>query len=137
MDTQPIHCLLIHGTIVLLFGLLSGLPFWITIIRKKSGDAIRGWRVAHTTLIGCGMLLILAGLANIYINLTEGLRTLLVWALVVSGYSFTFALVVGAGTGRRALLPTSNALDILLFLGHFFGAVGAFVGIGLFLYGLF
>jgi hypothetical protein len=127
---------MVHGSIVLLFGLLSGIPFWAAVIRGQAETAIRAWRVAHTTLTVCGLIMLVVGLMNTYLDLNTGLRTLLVWVLVVSGYGFTFALVVGAGTGRRALRPTSNAMDTLLFMGHLFGAVGAILGMCIFLYGL-
>lgn len=136
MDVHPVRFLLVHGSIVLLIGLLAGIPFWVTIIRGKESGGVRAWRVAHTTLIVCGLVILVVGLAGPHLGLSAGLHTLLKWVFAVSGYSFAFALVVGAGIGRRALTPTPPGIDTLLFLGHFVGAVGAIVGSCLFLYGL-
>jgi hypothetical protein len=136
MDPQPVQSLMIHGSIILLIGLLSGIPFWVAIIRNKGDATVRAWRVAHTTLIACGLILFAVAMITPYLALSAGLRALLVWALVVSGYSFVFALVVGAGTGRRALTPEHTGFSTLLFLGHMIGAVGAIVGTCVVLFGL-
>jgi hypothetical protein len=136
MDTQPVHCLLIHGSIVLLLGLLSGIPFWVAIIRGKNEEAVRPWRVAHTTLIACGLVMLVVNLISSQLTHSRELLLLLVWALVASGYGFVFALVVGAGTGYRALVPKPAGINTLLFMGHLIGAVGAVLGMGVVLYGL-
>lgn len=40
--------LLFHGAIVVLIGLLSGIPYGSAIIKKKGKSVIRAWRVAHS-----------------------------------------------------------------------------------------
>ena len=136
MDGEFSHSLLIHGSIVLLFGLLSGIPFWIAIIRGQSEKNIRAWRVAHATLIACGFLLLVIGLIRPYFTLSPELLTVLRWALITSGYSFTVALVLGAGMSRRALTPGRFGISTILFAAHLIGAVGAVAGTCLSLYGL-
>lgn len=128
MNAQPIHTLLVHGSIVLLSGILSGVPFWIAIIRDKDRVVIRSWRVAHATLISCGMIMIAVSLASPYYIPDSWLRSLLVWAFATSGYAFMFALVVGAATGIRGLTPRPFGFETLLFLGHMIGACGTIVG---------
>ena len=136
MDLQPARLLLVHGTIVVLLGLLAGLPYWWTIIRKHSRETSRAWRVAHATVTLTGVLMLAVGLLYGFADLDASLRSLLQVAFILSGYSFAFALTIGALTGRRALLPSANALDVLLFGGHLMGAAGAIVGTGLLLCGL-
>ena len=136
MDTQPVRSLLIHGSIVLLLGLLSGIPFWIAIIKGRDDTAIRPWRVAHATLISCGLVMIAVSLISPRPVLSESLRSLLQWLFIISGYGFVFALVIGAATGYRALTPTPAGFNTLLFIGHLIGVVGALLGICLVLYGL-
>ena len=136
MDALSVRFLLIHGTIVLLVGILAGIPFWIGIIRGGQSASIRGWRVEHASLIGCGLMMLVVSLASSHLELSPVLGALLRWALAISGYSFALALTVGAATGRRGLMPRSNAFDTLLFIGHALGAVGATVGVCVFLYGL-
>jgi hypothetical protein len=56
--------LILHGSIVLLVGLLSGAGFGTAIVRGKSEAAARAWRVAHSGLLMGGVLLLaLAGSA--------------------------------------------------------------------------
>ena len=136
MDTQPVRFLLVHGSIVLLAGLLAGTPFWLAIIRTAESAVIRAWRVAHTTLIAGGLTILVVGIVSPYLALSAGLHTLLPWVFVISGYSFVFALVVGAATGQRALTPLPFGVNTLLFAGHFIGASGAILGMCVFLYGL-
>ncbi|UCE67290.1 MAG: hypothetical protein JSU85_04555 [Candidatus Zixiibacteriota bacterium] len=136
MDAQPARMLLIHGSIVILSGLLSGIPFWAAVIRGRDDGAIRSWRVAHTTLIACGLVMLAIGLISPRLALSEGLRSFMVWMFVASGYGFVFALVVGAGTGYRALTPTPAGVNTLLFMGHLIGAVGSILGMCVVLYGL-
>jgi uncharacterized membrane protein len=136
MDSEIIQCLLIHGSIVILFGLLCGFPFWIAIIRCHDAGTVRAWRVAHTTIIGSGLLMLVVYLISPKLALSEALRSLLTWVLVVSGYGFVFALVIGAATRQRALTPRPFGLNTLLFAGHLVGAAGAIVAICIVLYGL-
>ena len=42
--------LLFHGAIVVLIGLLSGIPYGSAITKKKDESVIRSWRVAHSGL---------------------------------------------------------------------------------------
>jgi hypothetical protein len=136
MDMQPVRYLLVHGSIVILFGLLSGIPFWVAVIRGQDEGAIRAWRVAHTTLNACGLLMLVVNLISPLLDLSRELRSLLAWALVASGYGFVFALVVGACTGYRALVPKPVGFNTLLFMGHLIGAVGAVLAMFIVLYGL-
>ncbi len=137
MEAQLARLLLIHGSIVLLFGLLSGIPFWIAIIRGRNEATIRPWRVAHSTLIACGLVMLVVSFIGPHMVLGERLRSVMIWAFVVSGYGFAFALVVGAGTGYRALIPKPfSTINALLFMGHLIGAAGAVLGMFIVLYGL-
>ena len=81
--------------------------------------------------------MLVVGLIVPHLALSVGLRSLLIWALIVSGYGFVFALIGGAVTGCRALTPKPvRIFNTLLFMGHLIGAVGAIVGICITLYGI-
>lgn len=136
MNVEPSHFLLIHGSIVFLIGLLTGLPFWLAIIRGREAALIRAWRATHTTLISSGLMMLIIGLAAPLLELDEAIRALMNWSLVISGYSFAVAFVAGATTGRRGLMPNPLGFNTLLFAAHFLGATGSAAGICLFLYGL-
>ena len=90
MDSASARFLLIHGSIVLLVGLLTGIPFWVAIIRGRESGVVGGWRVAHATLIACGLLILVVGVASPHLVLSPGFRAFLERAFVASGYSFAF-----------------------------------------------
>jgi hypothetical protein len=137
MEPAPIKILLLHGAIVFLFGLMAGIPFWLEIIKGRGTEITRPWRVAHTTLLGCGLILMTAGLTGPYLSLSQFLRTIMIFSFIASGYAFMIALIPGALFRRRALVPTPEGFTILLFLGHLIGAVGSILGVALLFYGLF
>jgi len=136
MDGQFIRLLLVHGAIVLFIGILAGIPFWITIITRRDQATIRSWRVAHSTLIADGLLLLVAGLLAPQLTLTGLLPTFLVWALITSAYGFVFALIFGACKGYRGLQPKPLGSNTIFFLGHVIGATGVVLGMSIVIYGL-
>jgi hypothetical protein len=133
----PSRLLFFNGTIILLIGLLLGFPFWLSIIQKKSASICRAWRVAHTTLIFQGILMLVAALALPHIVLNLTLSWLMVFSLIVAGYGFAFALALGAWIKKRGLLPGPFGLNTLLFIGHAIGVIGSLVGVSLILYSAF
>jgi hypothetical protein len=84
--------LIFHGAVVLLIGLLCGAPLGSAVVRAKSEEIVRGWRVAHSSLVMGGILLLaVAGIAE---RLRRGAfaQHLLVWPLVISSYGFAVVL---------------------------------------------
>ncbi len=136
METQPSQFLLVHGAVVFILGLLAGVPFWIAIIYGRASKVVRAWRVAHATLIACGLSMLVVGLVSPYLVLSGRLVKFLEWAFVVSGYSFAFALVVGAATSHRALTPAPPMVSRILFVGHLIGGACSTMGAFILLYGL-
>ena len=133
---QPTKFLLVHGLIVLFIGVLSGIPFWFAIIFNRTKGAVSAWRVAHSTLIASGLLMVVVSLIYSHLALSSELGSLVAWFFIVSGYGFVFAFVIGAWIGRRGLTPWPLGVDTVLFAGHFIGAVGALLGMCILLYGL-
>jgi uncharacterized membrane protein len=136
MNPQAVQFVMVHGSIVLLLGVLTGFPFWVAIIRESDRSTVRAWRVAHTTLISSGLAILVVGLMAPYISLTSALGSVLAWGMVVSGYSFAFAMVLGAITGSRALTVKPIGLNTILFVGHLVGGAGAIIGVCVLVYGL-
>ncbi len=130
-------CLLISGSVVLLAGLLSGIPMGFAIIRQKGEQKVRAWRVAHSTLIMDGLLMIVVGLAVPVLSLEEGNLGLMVWALVISGYSFVLALTIGTWKGCRGLTPVPCGIGTILYGGHVVGALALLAGVAVLILGLF
>jgi len=84
----PNKYLILHGTIIILIGLFSGLIYWQTIIRNKKPEVIGGWRIAHIFLVIEGMFLIIVGLLIPHLALSGLPARVLVWIIISSGYGF-------------------------------------------------
>jgi hypothetical protein len=105
MDAVPSHFLLLHGAIVLLAGTLAGFPFWVAVVRKQEGPAIRAWRVAHVTPLMTGLVMIAAGMLQPQLALGPTLHQVFAGSLVAAGYGFSLAMIAGAAFGVRGLTP--------------------------------
>jgi hypothetical protein len=128
--------LLFHGAIVLMVGLLSGIPLRYAILQTKP-EAIRAWRVTHSVLIMNGLMMLLIGM--MFPSLILGVRAVwvLVWTLVISGYSFVIAFTIGAWRGVRGLTSKPYGLNTILYGVHLMGASGSLIGIAIIIYGSF
>jgi hypothetical protein len=117
---------LFHAIIVLLVGLLAGIP-WYRYQSEKPEHIVDAWRLAHGSLsLGATMMVALSAVLT---HLLVGVITkwLIVAAFVASGYSFCFALPIAAWVGHRGLSwlrPTSNKI---VYLGN---SVGAWSSLG-------
>lgn len=129
--------LLLNGSLVLLVGILSGLPYWLTMILRKEQEAIRAWRVAHSFLIMDGLMMLIVGLIILHLPLDELTVWVMVWALIISGYGFVLAFTIGAWKRYRGLTPKPYGLNTILFGWHIIGILGSLIGILIVIYGLF
>ncbi len=78
--------LLLHGGIILLAGLLCGIPLGRAIVRGSPDGSIRAWRVAHSGLsMGAVLLVAVAGVVSL-VELSPMWNWVLVWSFVASGY---------------------------------------------------
>ena len=124
--------LMLHGGIVLLVGNLAGIPFGRAIVWRRSEEAVRAWRVAHSGLTsgGSSMIAIAAALPHLESSFAPAA---LVVPLVASGYGFALALTYGAWSGHRGLVPKGPWQNAFVFLGNAIGAIGALIGTVVFL----
>lgn len=119
--------LVFHGAVVLLLGLLTGLPLGAAITDGWGEEAIRAWRVAHTGLVGGGVALIAIGGAARHVRLGPRAAAWLVWLLVGSIYAGVFALGLGPILGVRGLEPTPPPANILAFTANVVLALGSLI----------
>jgi hypothetical protein len=120
--------LILHGGVILLLGLLSGVPFGRAIVHVKSEAAVRAWRVAHSGLSMGGVLLLALALVVPQLQLGASALALLVWAFVASGYAFAVALPLGAHYGHRGLTCAPPFLNRVVYFANMIGVVGSLVG---------
>src|SRR3970282_230745 len=69
--------LIFHGAVVLLVGLLCGAPMGRSIVRGRPESVVRAWRVAHTSLVLGGVLLLALGGIVTYLALSPPALALL------------------------------------------------------------
>lgn len=115
MTRRTILQLVFHGLLLLVVGMLVGLPFHDAITRHSGPDAERAWRVAHTSLVGLGALYVgLAAVAH-YLVLSRRLAAFAVWSLLVGAYASIFGFIVGPAVGARGLEPVGPPLHLVIF----------------------
>lgn len=105
--------LVLHGAIVLLVGLLSGLP---TVVETFGGETERYWHTAHEALIMMGVWMLAMASVLPALVLERRQTAAQFWALLLMGYGFVVALGLGGAIGVSPFAP-----------GHTLGASVAFV----------
>ena len=131
MNDAAARLLATHGMLVLLAGLLSGFFYWLKLVQRRPEPQTRPWRVAHATLVAVGLTMAVAGLLLTRMAPSSPLCMPAAWWLVVSGWSFGFAMIGGGITGLRGLTPEPWGLNTVIFAAHALGALGSTLGIGL------
>ena len=119
---------LLHGAIVLLVGLLCGAPMGSAIARNKPEPIVRGWRVAHSSLVAGGILLLaIAGVVS-RLALPPSALIVLVVSFVVGSYAFCISLPLGAHIGVRGITRDGSLLGALVYATNILGVVALLLG---------
>jgi hypothetical protein len=119
--------ILFHGLIVLLIGLMSGLPYGRAITHGWGDEAVRGWRLAHVSLVVGGIWLMVVAAVSPLLLLNRRMLTILVYSVVTSAYGFTLALVAAAFGGVRGLETSGPAVNLVAFLGNVIASLASLV----------
>ena len=119
--------LLFHGAIVMLIGLLSGIPYGLAINQNKDESIVRAWRVAHSGLTMGGTTIIAVAAAINMLDINAIALSILVWSSIISGYGFCIALPYGAWIGHRGLAVGKTVQSNIVYLGNTVGAWGSLV----------
>ena len=137
MTSRNAALLVFHGALLLLIGNLVGIPFAEAIEEDWGAEAVRAWRVAHSSLVMGGALYIAIGAAREFIALPAQPESLLVRLLVATAYLFPAALVLGASLGARGLSPAGPALHGVVFVCFVVSALAILIASGLLLWGTY
>ena len=133
MIRQPAAYLLLNGSIVILIGLLTGLPLKTAIVKQRGN--VNAWRVAHSVLVMDGLLMLVVG-STLPRLLMDGCAVwVLVGSLIAAGYGFVIAFTLGAWKGVRGLTVKPYGLNTILFMAHSVGAAGSLLGVMIMVYG--
>lgn len=122
--------LVFHGAIVLLVGLLCGIPQASAITGGADPARIHAWGVAHNAIVLAGIMQIaIAGALSVVKNV----RTvrMIVWPLIAAGYGSIVGLGLAAASGYRGLTPEGPALNMVAFAGNMVVAIGSLAALPL------
>lgn len=107
--------LFLHGSIIVIVGLLSGFGFLFVILDSVSVWPItieldatfpgseRGWRVAHVAGVLNGFMMIIAGLALVHVQATLRAQAWIVWGLIYTGWGNTIFFHCANFSNNRGL----------------------------------
>ena len=126
MDVPAKH-LLLHGAIVLLVGLLCGVPYGVAI-KRKNEELIRAWKLAHLSLsLGGATMIAVAAALNLLGNQSIYQWTIAV-SFIISGYGFCFSMVSEPFLGARGLSWSGTINNKIVYVGNSIGALASLVG---------
>lgn len=128
MATSDRLRLVFHGAIVLLVGLLCGLP---TVVESMNGESVRYWHTAHEALIMMGIWMLAESSVLPVLALERREAAALFWSLIAMGYGFITALVIGGAIGVSPFSPGHTPTAFIAFLAAVAGIGGAIVAASL------
>jgi hypothetical protein len=123
--------LALNGSIVLLIGLLCGYPFGVAIL-KKDEELIRAWKLAHGSLTLGGALSLAIAACLSFLKLDIDYQAIVSISYIVSGYSFSGALLLEPVWRVRGLKwskkSESRNKNNFVFVCNSLGAVSSLTG---------
>lgn len=119
--------LVLHGAIILLVGLLCGLP---SVVEEASRSG-RVWTAAHSALLMLGVWLIASAAVLPLLGLPRRERDALLLSLTGGAYSFMTAVVIQAATGVRAISPDVSGISLVAFAANLLAVLGTFLAASL------
>jgi hypothetical protein len=133
MDSQARY-LVFHSAVVLLAGLLVGVPYARAVRRSASDETLRAWRLAHSTLtVGPALTLAIAALLS-SLSVGTPIKSWIAWAWIASNYGFCFSLPAAAMAGHRGMTLNKPLMNQLIFAGNMIGIGASSIGAVIFLY---
>lgn len=125
---EPARHLLFHGVVVLLVGLLTGIPYGKAILKNTNERLIEAWRVAHTSLPMGAILMLVTAVSLSGLNIAMNLQWIIAIFFILSGYAFVGALTVGPLVGQRGLSSKGPFAAKLVHAGMMVGAITSLLG---------
>ena len=108
-----------HGAIVLLIGLLCGLP---TVTEE---EPIRFWHTAHESIVFIGILMLAVSSVLPHIRLETREARALIWSLLATGYGLGTGLITQAVLGKHAFSPSTDPALMFGFIANTTGMLGS------------
>lgn len=123
------------GFAVLLIGFLCGAPLGSAVNRGIAEEQIRAWRVAHSSLVGGGVMLLAIAPNLSSVELPYPLKIAASNMLSISVWSFTFALTFGAWTGHRGIARGKGVGALVTYVANMTGVILSTASILMLVYG--
>ena len=123
-----------HAVVMLLAGLIAGIPYGKAINNNANSRLIDAWRVAHAALpVGAILMLVISisfSSLDVPVNLKWGISIL----FISSAYFFMLALLLGPVVGYRGLSPRGPMAAKIVYSGNMLGALTSIFGTLVLLY---
>ncbi|MGB7301939.1 MAG: hypothetical protein WBD34_21670 [Burkholderiaceae bacterium] len=126
--TEPSSHLLLHGSIVLLYAFLCGIPYGRAITGGASERTVAAWRLAHSSLSMGAILMLVTSQVMPGLIVSSGMKWFIASSLIVSSYAFCVALTIGPIVGHRGLTSGGPLSAKVVYLGNLVGAGGSLFG---------
>ena len=126
--------MILHGTVVLLIGLVSGIPYGLAIVRGTEPRKVDARRAAHTGLCATGVMMIALGAALQLWGKPGAAAQVVTWTIAIGSYAVALAMTLGAATGQRGLHAGRSLTNNVVFWAYQVGVVGTFTGVLVFLW---
>jgi len=115
--------LMFNGVIILLAGLLAGIPYGRAILNNTNKRLIEAWKVAHAALSMGAILLLVISVSISDLNVAITLKWIISALFIISGYGFMVALLIGPVVGHRGISSGGPKKAKLVYAGNLIGAV--------------
>jgi len=132
MNSMPL-LLALHGSIILLSGLVGGL-FFARAIKQRSGEV--AWRVVHAGGCAGGAMLLAIAVPVQWVSLPDALRQVLVWSFLLGTYLLVLGMFVAAIWNTRGIPGGGSPLNRLVSGLYGGGTIFSLVGGALLVLGL-
>lgn len=126
--------LMFHAVIMLLAGLLAGIPYGKAILGKANQRLIDAWRVAHAALPIGAILLLVISVSFSALNVDIILKWVIAVLFIISAYGFMLALLLGPVVGHRGLSSSGPITAKVVYSGNLLGAITSLLGTVILLY---
>lgn len=134
MEKKLRNNMIFHGAIVVLLGLLAGIPFGLVLLESMEGE-VRAWRMAHLEGLINGLLVIAVAASVRRLELPDRGKSILAWSLIAMAYGNVVASTLGALFGVRGLAPGGPVVNTVVYVIFMLAVVGVFVGMALVAWG--
>jgi len=131
LDRNAQQRIVMHGAVILLLGLLCGLPSVV----EEAARASRVWQGAHAALLTLGVWLLATGAVLPLLLLEKREARALLVSLPLMAYSFAAAVIIQAVTGIRSISPDVPPINKVAFAANLIAVLSSFLSAALTLLG--